>query len=98
MINKSHKKFENAFTVKELIEELEQFDPDAVVLFASDYGDHGHTTQALPIESVDNLGYEQIIEKTAYSKSGLAIVEYDDVEDEDDIDGDVSDQFVVFNL
>lgn len=97
MINKTHKKFANAYTVKELIEELEQFEPDAVVLFAADYGDHGHTTQALPIESVDNLGHEQVIEQTAYSKSGLAIVEYDDA-NEDDIDGDVSDQFVVFNL
>jgi len=67
-------KLQNGITVGDLMEELKRFDPEAVVVFGCDYGDHGHTEQALPVESVDSLheGSERI-EKTAYSRSGLAI-------------------------
>ena len=67
-------KLQNGIIVGDLMEELKRFDPAAVVVFGCDYGDHSHTEQALPVESVDSL-YEgsERIKKTAYSRSGLAI-------------------------
>lgn len=43
----------NAITVKELREELENFDDEARVLFAYDYGDHTHSIVCEGVESVD---------------------------------------------
>ena len=59
-------------TVAELIELLQDEEQDMKVVFAADYGDHGHTEQALAIrgqiEAVD-------IGRSAYSASGFAIVD-----------------------
>jgi hypothetical protein len=62
-------------TVAKLLELLEGESPDAQVIFAADYGDHGHTEQALPLRGeLDTV----TVEKTAYSNSGFAITESDD--------------------
>ncbi|MCR4301814.1 MAG: hypothetical protein NUV51_09405 [Sulfuricaulis sp.] len=66
-------------TVGQLIEALQDQDPEAQVVFSTDYGDHSHTEQALPLrgrcESVT-------ITKSAYSNSGFAIAEPDEDDDE----------------
>jgi hypothetical protein len=61
------------FTVRELIQELEGHDPDALVVFSVTYGDYGNTMQALPIETVDELDQCEVIAESAYSQSGLSI-------------------------
>lgn len=72
-----------SFTVKELIEILEDYDPKALVVYTVDYGDYHNTQQALPIQKVsDQQEMGVIIVKSAYSQSEFALVEYD----EDDID------------
>jgi len=63
---------EQALTVRDLIEALEEMDQDAPMVFASDYGDICHTTQALPVGRVGRVGIGEI-EESAYSHSGLAI-------------------------
>lgn len=79
-------------SVAELIELLEEQDPDARVLFTADYGDHCHTAQALPITgSIDNLKSEGLcIAESAYSTSRFAIVEDDEDEDDEDEDDDTT--------
>ena len=70
-------------TVARLIDLLEGESPDALVIFSTDYGDHHHTQQALPLRGE----LETVtIEKSAYSNSGFAIAEPD--EDGDDESGD----------
>lgn len=59
-------------TVAELIEALQGEDPAARVLFSTDYGDYSHTPQALPISGDFE---EAIVEKSAYSNSGFAVVQ-----------------------
>ena len=77
----------NGMTVRDLIDELSQLDPEAVVVFACDYGDICHTQQALPVSAVEELDPdEQRIEPSAYSQSGLAVERVgDDEDDEDDV-------------
>jgi hypothetical protein len=41
--------------VRELIEELKNFDPESEVHFAYDYGDRGHTQVAPVIENADEM-------------------------------------------
>jgi hypothetical protein len=55
------------------MEELESLDPDARVLFASDYGDYHHTQQALPVGQVDEHLTSDLAE-SAYSHSRVALV------------------------
>lgn len=76
------RKLRNAITVADLISTLEGMDPETVVLFACDYGDHCHTQQALPVTNVEGMRVADITE-SAYSQSGLQLVESDD---EDEID------------
>lgn len=73
-----------SITVERLIELLEGEDPEALVIFTADYGDHHHTQQALPLRGeIETVA----IEKTGYSNSGYAIVE--DEEDANELlDGD----------
>jgi hypothetical protein len=71
----------------ELIEILQEARKDhggeIQVIFGADYGDHGHTTQALDIEGeVEKVSIEQ----SGYSHSGFAIV--DEEEDEEGLDLD----------
>lgn len=62
-------------TVAELIEILQEAEPTARVIFSTDYGDHTHTEQALPLCGEIE---EVLITKTAYSNSGFAIVDAED--------------------
>lgn len=71
-------------TVADLIAELQNQDPDAIVVFQCDYGDYNHTQQALPIEEVERMQRDQRLENSAYSHSGLSIAEEEEV-DEDDL-------------
>ena len=61
---------EKAMTVADLIAELQGLAQDAAVLFVTDYGDYGHTQQALPLQSVD-MGDGKLVE-SAYSRSDVA--------------------------
>jgi len=70
-------------TAQELREELAECDPNAIVVFACDYGDICHTKQALPISRVEELD-ENALYESAYSNSGVAVV--DDEDDDDDED------------
>lgn len=69
-----------ALTVRELIEALEDFDGDDRVVFACDYGDYHHTTQALPVREIERP--QGVLAPSAYSHSGVAIVG-DDEDGED---------------
>lgn len=73
----------SGLTVKELIEHLEELPQDARVFFACDYGDYGHTQQALPVDSVEELT-ENELEESGYSNSGVALRNSDSDEDEDE--------------
>ena len=67
-------------TVARLIDLLEGESPDALVIVSTDYGDHHHTPQALPLRGE----LETVtVEKSAYSNSGYAIAEPEDGDDED---------------
>jgi len=77
-------------TVRDLMEELEGMDPDSAVVFTCDYGDHCHTQQALPVESVDQV-YGSDFRESAYSKSGIAIVQ-DDREDYGEVPEDETEE------
>jgi hypothetical protein len=68
-------------TVRELIEDLAEQDPEMLVAFTSDYGDIGHTPQ---VHAIKGVCQEETIEETAYSVSGWAVQEGDDPEDRDD--------------
>ena len=74
------RKLSHGTTVADLISELEGLPQDAVVLFACDYGDHCHTTQALPIERIVARDSNSLYE-SAYSNSGVAL--RDESEDDD---------------
>ena len=65
-------------TVGDLIELLSEQDPEAKVIFESDYGDYSHTRQALPIKGELE---PVIIHDSAYSNSGFAIAIVEDEED-----------------
>jgi hypothetical protein len=67
-----------SITVRELIESLQDEDQDAVVVFASDYGDYHHTQQ---VHAIDGTCDEQLIEESAYSRSGWAVA--DDADDDE---------------
>ena len=70
---------QQGMTVSDLIEELKNQEEDAIVVFGCDYGDHCHTTQALPVQTVthlsdgDEVGNAQRIEESGYSQSGLSV-------------------------
>lgn len=71
----------STMTVAELQEALNNFSPDALVLFANDYGDMGHTMQVTGIDTIE----ESEIEESGYSRSGWALPS---TEDEDDAGDD----------
>ena len=81
-ISKEHRTLRSAMTVADLIAELESFPEDAVVCFACDYGDHGHTQQCLPVKTVDELEPDEYLAESGYSCSGIA-VEHRQEEDEE---------------
>lgn len=79
----SRKNGPRSMTVAELRSSLEEFDDDAVVLFASNYGDHSNTQQVSGIEELK----ETPIVESAYSESGWALP-YDDEDDDEDDDSE----------
>lgn len=81
-----------SINVRELIEALEWEDPEALVVFASDYGDVGHTQQ---VHSIIGDIEEVKLEKSAYSRSGWAIRR--ERADEED-DGESGEETVPFLL
>lgn len=66
--------------VKELIEMLEQFNPEAEVKFAYNYGDHWNTLVAADV----NCAEEQIVEHSDYHNMDK-VVEEPDEWDEDKV-------------
>ena len=73
-----------ALTVGELIEILQGCPEDARIVFTCDYGDYGHTQQALPVRAVGSLDEQGgTLQPSGYSQSGLAISRSDDEDDED---------------
>ena len=68
----------SGLTAAQLIEALSEMPPEAVPLFVLDYGDYCHTQQALPVTEVRGLEEAEVIQESAYSKSGLALEEVDD--------------------
>ena len=83
------RKLNRAMTVRQLLSELEQLNENAIVGFSSDYGDHCHTRQFLPVRTlrVTEWGSTDALENSAYSQSGLALVERsceDEVEDDNE--------------
>ncbi|AUR81861.1 hypothetical protein NVP1015O_47 [Vibrio phage 1.015.O._10N.222.51.E5] len=60
-----------SLTVKELIEELQQLDPDMEVYSGSDYGDRLNTTQANPVGCIGTM----YLHKSAYSSTGYKLDE-----------------------
>jgi len=78
---------ERCLTVEQLIEELQalpEHAKKAYVVFGCDYGDHCHTTQALPVETVRTLDYgTETVMESAYSHSGLKL-ETEHIPEEED--------------
>jgi hypothetical protein len=73
---------ENAMTVGQLREILDGLEDSVPVMFACDYGDYHHTTQALPLESGEIMSQGQL-RSSAYSHSKVSLAKYD----EDDENG-----------
>jgi len=61
-------------TVRELIEELENYDDDMIVVTGSDYGDRSGTIQANTATQVN----EAFVDDTTYSSTGYKVVEEGD--------------------
>ena len=74
----------NTITAEELLEVvqgiIDEHGKDMPILFTADYGDIGHTAQALPIEGVAD---PVTITESGYSNSRFEIIESDGDEDED---------------
>ena len=72
----------HGLTVADLISELEGLPPDAKVVFACDYGDCCHTQQALPVSEAIEVESTYLVE-SGYSRSGIALIDDDPDEDEE---------------
>jgi hypothetical protein len=70
-------KLEQGMTVADLVEHLQSYDQDSPVFFVCNYGDYHRTQQALPVEHVEEATRAALVE-SAYSNSGLALVDGDD--------------------
>ena len=72
---------DTAFTVSELIDELEcAYEDDMLVAMGADFGDRSHTIQAIAVSDVGTA----FISKSGYSLSGYKVVEDGDQEDGDE--------------
>ncbi|MBM4179630.1 MAG: hypothetical protein FJ211_09925 [Ignavibacteria bacterium] len=65
--------------VKDLIEELENFDPDSEVVFSYDYGDYWDTIVAAPAERID----QGFVTYSAYHQQDKVVEMRDDEMDSD---------------
>lgn len=74
-----------SITVRELIDLLSCEDEQALVIFGADYGDRGHTEQALGIRGECET---VTIKESGYSNSGYAIEDErdPDAQNDDDVD------------
>jgi len=92
------RKLERAMTVEQLMENLQNADPKALVVFVCDYGDYHHTQQALQVRTMDVYAGSDFHE-SAYSGSGIAINREDDDggfdEEEDEMDPELEEVEVV---
>lgn len=68
-------------TVQDLLDALEGQDPEALVCFASNYGDRGNTQQ---VHALDGNVEPEKLSATAYSDSGWAIAPDEDHDDTTD--------------
>jgi hypothetical protein len=68
----------NTLTVGELIEQLQQYDQDMLVVSCSNYGDRNNTMQAIPTNELK----EVYLSKATYSESGYKVVEDGDQEED----------------
>ncbi len=68
-------------TVKELIEALEDEDPEMPVVFVTDYNDIGHTQQ---VHAIDGNVDEEPIHESGYSVSGFAVPNHERERDDED--------------
>lgn len=82
------RKLRRAMTVADLIEQLQDCDQDALVVFTCDYGDYSHTDQALPVAEVEDQSYGYQLATSAYSQSGLELIEDDGSDEGDEEEGD----------
>lgn len=72
-------------TKAELIEALEELEDDDKVIFSTCYGDYHRTQQALPLKGTVE---EVRITKSAYSNSGFAVLDEDDIETDEEDDNE----------
>lgn len=89
LITNGSRKLDNAMTVEDLIAELQNFPPEAKVFFTCDYGDIGHTRQALPVDAVNEMDEDEYLTESAYSQSRMAFDTNEPGEDDCDEDGDI---------
>ena len=82
---------ERSYTVRNLIQELGDMDPEAHVLLTCDYGDYHKTQQALPIQDITEHESD-VLHESGYSQSGIAYAdpdaEPDECDDEDRVGED----------
>lgn len=71
---------ETAMTAGQLIERLQEFDPNDPVFFTVNYGDYHRTQQALPIEDLETHTTREL-RTSAYSESGIAFEECEEEEE-----------------
>jgi hypothetical protein len=72
-------RLQSGLTVADLIAQLSDLPPQAIVIFTADYGDRSHTQQVFTVRSAEE--FEESIDETAYSNSGLGVTEYEDGEE-----------------
>lgn len=77
--------------LKRLIDKLDLCD-DMPFLFVSDYGDHCHTEQALPLHDVE-IHKTTDLRTTAYSYSGIKFLNPEDNWDSDRVVPEFDDDF-----
>lgn len=76
-INEINEVAERAMTVRHILEALEGADPDARVFFVCTYGDYHNTQQALPVGEVIEDCSTANLATSAYSQSGLSMLDDD---------------------
>jgi hypothetical protein len=77
--------FRRALTVAELIDELEQLEPAAMVVFETCYGDITNTRQLLAVQVAEQFDpASEYIYSTTYSNSGVAVRDREEEGDEDE--------------
>lgn len=77
-MSKVERVLSEGLTVRELIDELRSYSPQAKVVFGCDYGDRCHTEQALPVCQVDEISDEEYLKESGYSTSGVSIERSED--------------------